>query len=146
MSAPIPLALLKSLQRCGLMNVGARRGLGVDLAPAGPGTTDRRWLLTVHDGELAHRVMLMGPPTLVGSGDACDVQIDDPRIGVVHIQIVPHDEGAIVRAVDGARFECHGGVHRGDVEVAFGTPFFLGEFLMLTLDPWFEVRDDGAVN
>ena len=146
MSAPIPLALLKSLQRCGLMHGDARRGLGVDLAPTGPGSFDRRWLLTVHDGELAHRIMLMGPPTLVGSGDGCDVQIDDPRIGAVHIQIAPQDEGAIVRAAEGARFECHGDVHCGEVEVAFGTPFFLGEFLMLTLEPWFEAGDDGDSN
>ena len=146
MSAPISLALVKSLQRCGLLNVDAHGGLGVDLEPSGPGSTDRRWLLTVRDGDLAHHVLLMGPPTLVGSDAVCDVQINDTRIGAVHIQIAPLPEGAIVRAAEGARFECHGDVHCGEVEVGYGTPFFLGEFLMLTLEPWFEASDDGDSN
>jgi hypothetical protein len=129
MSAPLSPTLMKSL-----------RSLGVPVGPAlqdgGPGSGDRRWLLTLRDGEWAHRVLLGGPPTLLGTSDACDILVEDPRVEPIHLQIVPHDDGAVFRAGGGHGFDCHGTHQAGEADVGFGTPVFIDDVLMLTIDPW----------
>ncbi len=128
MSAPLSPTLWKSLQ-----SLGITPDTTVDRED--PGHSRRRWVLTLRDGELAHRVLLLGPPALLGSSDACDIQVEDARVDGVHLQIVPHDDGALVRSAGGRGFDCHGAHQAGEVDVGYGTPFFLDDVLMLTVDP-----------
>jgi len=138
MSAPPSPTLWRSL-----------RALGLEPGPPDvererddPGKHRRRWLLTLRDGELAHRVLLGGPPTLLGSSPACHVQIEHPRVEGVHLQIVPHEDGAVFRSAGGQGFDCHGAHQPGEVDVGFGTPVFLDDYLMLTVEP-LDHDDDG---
>ena len=133
MSAPLSPTLMKSL-----------RSLGVPVDPAlqdgGPGDGSRRWLLTLRDGELAWRILLSGPPTLLGTSEVCDIHVDDPRFEPIHLQIAPHDDGAVFRAGGAQGFDCHGTHQTSEADVGWGTPVFVDDLLMLTIDPWV---DDG---
>jgi hypothetical protein len=128
MSAPMTSTMWKSLCSLGI-------DLRADNTRGGPPENHKRWLLTVRDGELAHRILLGGPPALLGSSAACDIQVDHPRVDDVHLQIVPHDEGALFRSAGGQGFDCHGAHQSGEVDVGFGTPVFVDDVLMLTLEP-----------
>jgi hypothetical protein len=131
MSAPPSATLLQTL-----------RTLGVPIdqrcARRGPGPGSRRWLLTLRDGEVAHRIVLLGPPALCGSSDACDILVDDPRVDPVHLQIAPHQDGAVFRAGGARGFDCHGMHQRAAADVGWGVPVFIDELLMLTVDPWID--------
>ena len=133
MSAPQSPALMRSLRALGLP-------VGPALQDGRPGDGHRRWLLTLRDGELAHRVLLSGPPTLLGTAEVCDIVVDDARVEPIHLQIVPHDAGAVFRAGGGQVFDCHGSHQSNEADVGYGTPVFVDDVLMLTIDPWI---DDG---
>ncbi len=131
MSAPPPATLLQTLRTLGVPvdELRARRG---------PGTGDRRWLLTLRDGELAHRIVLLGPPALCGSSGACDILLDDPRFDPVHLLIAPHESGAVFRAGGARGFDCHGRHHAIEADVGWGIPVFIDELLMITVDPFID--------
>jgi hypothetical protein len=44
----------------------------------------------------------------------------------------------VFRALGAAGFDCHGAHQLGEAEVAFGTPVFLDDVVMLTLEPWLD--------
>jgi hypothetical protein len=94
-----------------------------------------RWVLLVHDGEYAHRILLCGPPARLGRGAACEILVDDPRVDAVHLEITPHEGGATFWATGPTGFSCHGEARRV-ADVAWGVPVFLGDFLLLVVAPW----------
>jgi len=94
-----------------------------------------RWVLLVHDGEYAHRILLCGPPARLGRGAACDIVVDDARVDVVHLEIEPHHGGATFWAISQTGFTCDGKVCRV-ADVAWGVPVLLGDFLLLAVAPF----------
>lgn len=133
MSAPLSPELRKSLCTLGL--------IGAPSVKEDAGATPcRRWVLKINDGQLAHRVLLCGGPVLFGSADHCDIIVGDARVEPVHLVLVPHDDG--VMFFGGAQgFDCHGGCGQTSANLGVGTPVFLDEFLMLTLE---SVVDDAS--
>ena len=94
-----------------------------------------RWVLLIHDGEFAHRILLCGPPARLGRGAECDIVVQDARVDVVHLEIEPHHDGATFWAIGQTGFTCHGKVCRV-ADVAWGVPVFLGDFLLLAVAPF----------
>jgi hypothetical protein len=107
-------------------------GVTPEVAPSPP---PRRWLLVLRDGELAHRVLLLGPTARLGREADCDIQVDDARVDPIHLEIAPHDGGATFHAVGPGGFVWQGEACRA-ADVVWGAPVFLGDFLMITVEPW----------
>jgi hypothetical protein len=131
MSAPLPPTLADVLLSL---------GVPVDPALDDRGGNSQRWLLTLRDGELAHRILLSGPPALLGTSNVCDILVDDARFDPIHLQIAPHGDGAVFRAAGARGFDCHGAHQTSEADVGWGIPVFVDDLLMLTIDPWV---DDG---
>jgi hypothetical protein len=133
MSAPLSPQSHKSIQA--LHDLFGKPVHEVDVRPAPEPPPGRRWLLVLRDGDLAHRILLMGPTASLGSNAACDIQVDHPRVDPVHLEISPHDDGAVFVAAGATGFEWQGTACRA-ADVAWGVPVFLGDLLMITVEPW----------